>query len=217
MLRLPTETWILIASYLPTLREFMRLWVASQKLQSLLPKSDSMFWRALLECFLQSRSIALDSISLSITGSSKFLSKSRKKEKSSLEEFQAIENLFTRRKCSRSGCLKHYEEWMNTATACWYHPGQLKSGMFLSCCRADSFQTPGCKSSFHSGMFHYMLHSFRGIETSSKEQPVRDVGRPASFLPQISASPQSPTRPGGVSTEVAQAAATALPPIHTPR
>lgn len=202
MYRLPAEVWILIAAYFPSLREFMRLWVSCQRLQQQLNKHDSIFWKSLLTTFIQERNIAMDSISVSITGSSKFLSKSRIVERNTLEDFKVIENLFTRRKCSRSGCFQYYEEWMNHASACWHHPGQMKSGMFLSCCRANSFQAPGCKSTFHSGMFHYMLNSFRAIDLAAKEEQAHSsatsgkvnggtVAASSSFLPEISSSPSS--------------------------
>lgn len=155
--RLPPESWIQIASFLPTLREFVRLWVTSQQIQKQLPKADATFWKALLEFFLAGRQLTLESISVSIIGPSKFLSSSRKVQKGCYDDFRLMESLFTKRKCSRSGCFRFYEEWANFNQACCYHPGQLKSGMFLSCCRAASFQESGCKYTFHSGMFHFML------------------------------------------------------------
>lgn len=75
-----------------------------------------------------------------------------------------LKALFSTKKCSRSGCMKFYHEFNNDNSQCMYHPGKLKSGGYLSCCRNKGFKSIGCKKAYHDGMFYSMVYSRRVIQ-----------------------------------------------------
>ena len=75
-----------------------------------------------------------------------------------------LKALFSSKKCSRSGCMKFYHEFNNGNSQCMYHPGKLKSGGYLSCCRSKGFKSVGCKKAYHDGMFYSMVYSRRVIQ-----------------------------------------------------
>jgi hypothetical protein len=164
-----------IASYLPSLRDFIRLWTTSKAFQQVYPVHLNNFWKTLLQYFLQSRKLKLDEASRSLfllppPDTNKFSSglpsssnqQQRQQQQQQQQAFQQLELLFTFRKCSRSGCQhKWFCEWDNHPTACWFHPGKLRNGHYLTCCRAGSFQEPGCKQGYHDGVFHMLVFSRR--------------------------------------------------------
>jgi hypothetical protein len=60
--------------------------------------------------------------------------------------------------------MKFYHEFNNDNSQCVYHPGKLKSGGYLSCCRNKGFKSVGCKKAYHDGMFYSMVYSRRVIQ-----------------------------------------------------
>lgn len=181
---LPNELWQSIIVYFPTLRDFMRLWSCSQLLQTRYPKLDASFWDAILQAFISTSSLASKTLALQMKVYASHIMKS-----SSCQSFRSIQHLFTRRLCTASGCLKPYEDWCNHAHACTFHPGSLGSTSMLTCCRALSFQSPGCCSAFHRGDCHRMIFSNRSPEelrNAKKPQQGSPVNRlTASTLPAI--------------------------------
>ena len=75
---------------------------------------------------------------------------------------QLLKKLYMRRKCSRSGCMIIFREIENFWGQCHFHPGGLRNGWSLTCCRGLSFQSAlGCKVGFHDGSLHESIYSIR--------------------------------------------------------
>lgn len=87
-----------------------------------------------------------------------------------------LKALFSSKKCSRSGCMKFYHEFNNDNSQCMYHPGKLKSGGYLSCCRNKGFKSVGCKKAYHDGMFYSMVYSRRVIQEEGTATAAVDSG-----------------------------------------
>lgn len=198
--QIPQDAWLLIACFLPSLRDFVRLWILSKKMQLLCPKTHSIFWRSLIDSFMMSRGLSLGQTSVSMVGSFKIMRPAAPDDPGDMEDFRQLELLFAKRKCSRSGCFQWYEEWRNHRSACMFHPGKMKARGFLTCCGASSFQEPGCQKNSHNGMFHFMLHTHRPAEL-----PVNSTMGSSSSLPAI-----SPVKP--VSSSVGRSAITHTSP-----
>lgn len=163
--KLSNELWIEIASYGIGLNDFIRLWMSCKVLYMMYDKKDNQFWKNLLEFFLTTHGLSSDIIKRRIQASSAYLflksSIANDIGSDGSEAFNTIRQLCEYRKCSRSGCYKLYQEWSNNDQACSYHPGRAKSGQVLSCCRGKGFDSPGCKLSSHSGIFHIAAYSKR--------------------------------------------------------
>jgi hypothetical protein len=195
---LPSDIWITVASFLPSIRDFMRFWVECQKLQESFPK-DHKIWKEMLEHFLIVRGFNMDEV---VEASFEILTLSTK-TKNAKQPFHLIELLFCKRKCSRSGCLRYFEAWNNRYDSCQYHPGRMKYGTSLSCCGASSFQAMGCKLARHDGMFHFALLSFRDIPQTNekdKKQNTPDSKASLSFLPVIASSSKQSNQANSTST-----------------
>jgi hypothetical protein len=76
--------------------------------------------------------------------------------------------LYKKRKCTNSGCLKYFMEINNYSNVCLYHNGRMKTAG-LSCCKAKSFKSIGCKSTYHNGTFFDMVNSTRGNEENNED------------------------------------------------
>lgn len=185
---LSTELWIEIACYFDNLKDFFRAWLAGNLIR-LIPKSHPSFWKILLKLYLQSRSIPFEQATRSSY---------MQPNETSYYDFALIQSLFTARKCTRSGCFQKYCEWSNHPKACAYHSGKYKPGQYVSCCRAKSFQEPGCKFAYHSGMFHFMVNIKRE-DPPKKEENEKSKGTSAS-LPSISSSPANRQTSGNSSS-----------------
>lgn len=174
--RLSPDIWINISCYFETLKDFIRVWIAGN-FTKLIPKSHPTFWKVLLKHFLASQSIPFDQA----MRSSYMLP-----TQSEIYDFLAIQSLFTARTCTRSGCFQPYLEWSNHSRSCSYHPGNLKPGQYLSCCRAKTFRDPGCKLAYHSGMFHFMVNTKREEADQAPQQNNKVNATNQHSLPAIS-------------------------------
>ena len=146
------EVWIIIASYLDNIAYLIRWKIALSKKSSQFSYERKSFWLTLIEQFFHSQ----------ILDTNTCLSKIRLSTISdSADTAYLLKELFSKKKCSRSGCLRFFREFKNNHGACKYHPGKKNSSGFLSCCREKSFQTPGCKSGYHDGLFFNMVYCQR--------------------------------------------------------
>lgn len=90
-----------------------------------------------------------------------------------------IRAMLERRRCSNSGCLQYFCELDNRPNSCRHHPGRLLPTKTLSCCRARSFKSPGCKQGYHDGSFALFLSQPRPSSPTSRRDIVPVVGLPA--------------------------------------
>lgn len=191
-----------VASFLPSLTDFFRLWLTCKSFQRSFPPHSSNFWDMLLRLFLSSRNISHEEATRSFFVLPKQLTLAAvprinsnamaQQEQDLTKNFHAIALLFTPRKCSRSGCYRMFFEWQNNTEACTHHTGKLramngnKKQQYLSCCRGNGFDSPGCKTSYHNGMFHMLTFSKRPpVEEQSQEGPQPNS---SSLLPSLSDS-----------------------------
>lgn len=138
-LQLCEEAWIHIAQYFDNLKYFLRVWIVL-KLYKTIKKGDA-FWRHLLKEYCNSRGIDSEQVL------------KRKPILVGNDSFSMIEYLFKPKKCTNSGCFNYFYEWANHSNACRYHSGRMKVNKTLSCCAQKSFQSMGCKSTYHNGNF----------------------------------------------------------------
>ncbi|RYH05133.1 hypothetical protein EON65_45580 [archaeon] len=152
--QLSIDILVYLSLYCDSTRAFIKLLEATKLIIELNP-DNNVFYMKLAREYLRYHGQDLDAV----------LASYRNLHSTVLEEgrrgYCLCQDLFIARRCTRSGCLRSFEEWQNHNHACCFHPGRLKAN-FLTCCRARSFQTEGCKRSFHCGIFHFMLHSDRG-------------------------------------------------------
>ena len=165
-----------IATYFDGLAYLVRLFVACRGF-SLFPKSDDEFWGNLLTYYLLEQD-NLDSYQ-----------RIEKRMRTRKKNFQLIYELFSTRKCTRSGCFKLYKEVGNDCMSCYYHPGRKTAGR-LTCCREKSFQTPGCKTGHHDGMFFQMVRLRRPLNEDSTGTAKEDEATTTLF-PLVSQPPAS--------------------------
>ena len=146
------EVWIIVASYLDNIAYLIRWKIALSKKSSQFSYERKSFWLTLIEQFFHSQ----------LLDTSTCLSKIRLSTISdSTDTAYLLKELFSKKKCSRSGCLRFYREYKNNHGSCKYHPGKKSSSGYLSCCREKSFQAPGCKSGYHDGLFFNMVYCQR--------------------------------------------------------
>lgn len=132
------------------LRFIMRYWLADKEFRQNYPAHCN-FWSAMIKSYCMTHGYNYTDIMARLC----------------LNESMGVglvKALFSSRKCSRSGCMKFYHEFNNDNSQCLYHPGKLKSGGYLSCCRNKGFKSVGCKKAFHDGMFYSMVYSRRVIQ-----------------------------------------------------
>ena len=171
--RLSTDLLIYLSSYCDSLRAYIRLLIASKLIIDLNQEND-IFWMKLLKEFLRYHGKDLEEVLFNYRNLHTSAQDSNKRG------YTLCKDLFIDRRCSRSGCFKHYEEWNNHNTACLYHPGRMKNS-YLTCCRARSFQSEGCKKSHHSGIFHFMLHSERETGKAPQALSLPGIAQPSSI------------------------------------
>ena len=97
-------------------------------------------WMKLLESYIFSYDILLEDALYRV---------GHMKEQSGIVILQMLHNY---KKCFRNGCLKVFKEIHNQNSSCKYHNG--KKNLItkqLTCCRALSFDSEGCCTSFHCG------------------------------------------------------------------
>eukprot|EP01039_Chlorochromonas_danica_P006206 gene6206-6844_t len=168
--RLSPDMLISIAPYCSSLREFVLLLYATKLILLYRHGKDDAFWEKLLQHYLCAFGRDLQHV---LNNYQNIRSSSHIMDSHNTVWYHTTQDLFTIRKCSRSGCYQQYEEWMNHNQACSYHPGKLKNNA-LTCCRERSFRSPGCKRTSHSGLFHYFLFSRREVARSSQIQEKRN-------------------------------------------
>lgn len=144
------DIWFIIGTYMSNLRFIMRYWLADKEFRQNYPAHCN-FWSAIIKSYCMTHGYNYTDIMARLC----------------LNESMGVglvKALFSSRKCSRSGCMKFYHEFNNDNSQCLYHPGKLKSGGYLSCCRNKGFKSVGCKKAFHDGMFYSMVYSRRVIQ-----------------------------------------------------
>lgn len=144
------DIWFIIGTYLSNLRFILRYWLADREFRQNYPTNCS-FWSAMIKSYCMTHGYNYTDTMARLC----------------LNESMGVgllKALFSSRKCSRSGCMKFYHEFNNDNSQCVYHPGKLKSGGYLSCCRNKGFKSVGCKKAYHDGMFYSMVYSRRVIQ-----------------------------------------------------
>ena len=152
------EVWIIVASYMDSIVYLLRWKIALSKKSTQFSFERKLFWLTLIEQFFNSQALDINSC----------LTKIRLSNISdSADTVCLLKELFSKKKCSRSGCLRYYREYTNNNGVCSYHPGKKNSSGYLTCCREKSFQTPGCKRGYHDGLFYNMVYCQRLPDTNS--------------------------------------------------
>ena len=144
------DIWFIIGNYLSNLRFILRYWLADREFRQNYPTHCS-FWSAMIKSYCVTHGYNYTDTMARLC----------------LNESMGVgllKALFSSKKCSRSGCMKFYHEFNNDNSQCVYHPGKLKSGGYLSCCRNKGFKSVGCKKAYHDGMFYSMVYSRRVIQ-----------------------------------------------------
>lgn len=145
------EIWIVISSYFDNLKYLINLKFSfGKKYNYILGENKDQFWFKLINNYLTIRGI----------DTSLVMKKFKNPDSDSLRStnYNLIKTLFSNKKCTHSGCFKIYNEWSNNSDSCLFHPGKKNSTGRLSCCREKSFQSIGCKSSFHDGLFYSIVN-----------------------------------------------------------
>lgn len=162
---LTPDLWILLGTYLPTLADFIRVWIVLRLYRDDLPKSHPSFWSNLIQQFLLVRGRTLEDVShvAHLTAYYKNAGGTTNKREPDPQldphdSFFLVRILFQKSKCNRSGCYEFYREIDNTMTSCSYHPGKYIHRRYMSCCRVTSFKFKGCKTGYHDGTFYFMLN-----------------------------------------------------------
>lgn len=145
---LSEDVWLLIFSFCPDLRDCVRAWIGFGLRQNIDTKNS--LWLKNLQLYYRDRENDFESTMLRIMS-----------PLSTYVGLDLYKQLHLTKKCTRSGCLKHFREINNHGYACQYHSGHMKPSRTLSCCRASSFKSPGCKSTWHDGFFFEMVYSKR--------------------------------------------------------
>lgn len=154
------DIWFIIGTYLSNLRFILRYWLADREFRQNYPTHCS-FWSAMIKSYCMTHGYNYTDTMARLC----------------LNESMGVgllKALFSSKKCSRTGCMKFYQEFNNDNSQCVYHPGKLKSGGYLSCCRNKGFKSVGCKKAYHDGMFYSMVYSRRVIQ--EKGAAVDDSG-----------------------------------------
>ena len=144
------EIWFEIACCCSTLKEFVRFWISCPSLLRHVSVDNKTFWISLVDHFLFTRGLSMKEMvnRLGLVDASGIV---------------LVRQLFSVKKCSRSGCYTDFCEFTNGADKCLFHPGRLRATGYLSCCRSKGFKSVGCKAGYHDGMIHNMVHLKRSI------------------------------------------------------
>jgi hypothetical protein len=196
--QLSPELLISVAVHLENLRDFIKLWIVLKLYRQELKNDHTSFWFNLLNEFLTKRNLSIEE-----TDRIRYLTSYYKRHdvdgrNNPDDYFLLIRILFQKSKCSRSGCFRGFYEWQNNSTACLYHPGKLKNGRYMTCCRAKSFQSMGCKAALHDGKFHFMAFLRRDQkphETEGKLPVISSTASPAKTISSQSTAAASPMPP----------------------
>lgn len=158
ILQLCEDIWIHISSYLDNIKYLLRLKLALNKKCTQFDMGNIPFWLNVTEQFYRGQTEDF----------SNYLERIAHSSLSPTNNASAmLRDLFSSKKCSRSGCLKVFTEICNNEGVCMFHPGRKKSSGKLSCCRERSFQSEGCKRGFHDGFLHKVVFCQRSVETEN--------------------------------------------------
>ena len=178
------EIWITICSYLDSLKYFIRFKLClGKKLNYILSENKHQFWSKLVINYLSIRKVNITQCINSIRGMQAVDLKDI--------NYKSIAHLFSNKKCSHSGCFRIFNEWSNDSSSCLFHPGKKKTTGRLSCCGEKSFQTIGCKTSYHDGLFYSLVNLERPINNPSDgiDTIPDDEVKKSGFLPLIVCRP----------------------------
>ena len=157
MVFFPHDIWLHVFEYCQDLKQCVLAWIAFG-----LPKTISRhheIWHQLLERYFYRQGKDLEDVLGMIA--------------TPIDSFTGLDlfaRLYSRKKCSRSGCFKQFKHIDNHSHACHYHSGKMKSSKTLSCCLATSFATEGCKKGWHDASFFEMVYRTRDKPTSNQAE-----------------------------------------------
>lgn len=147
MKRFYDEIWFHVAGYFISLKSFARFWWSTPHLVRSTLTHNSRFWMGIIRHFCEIQYLDFSQITGRIDIRDRGI--------------YILRSLHNSKRCSRSGCYQMYTEWDNNSTQCMYHPGRLRAGGHLSCCRGKGFTAPGCKAAFHDGAVYTFIHMRR--------------------------------------------------------
>ena len=156
----PDDIWLHVFEYCQELKHCVLAWIAFGLPRTINRQHE--IWHQLLERYFLRQNKDMESI-LDMMANP-------------IDSFSGLDlyaRLHSQKKCSRSGCFRWFRHLDNCSHACHYHTGKMKSNKTLSCCRASSFLSPGCKRGWHDASFFEMVYRPRENPSSSKT----DVGK----------------------------------------
>jgi len=163
------DIWIHLSSYFDNIKYLLRLRIALNKRSSQFDMERLTFWLKIVEQFYKGQREDYYNFLQNLSHTNIFQANNAS---------AILRELFSNKKCSRTGCFKIFTEISNKNGTCKFHPGRKNSSGFLSCCRERTFQSEGCKKGYHDGFFHNVVFCQRTVETDNVSYNTEHLASP---------------------------------------